>query len=63
MIITATSEKDAHRVKRWLKRNKYEYKYSVYWSEEWRRGEEVIFLHKGYDSRGRINEDWRGYTL
>lgn len=62
MIITATSNKEAKEVKKVLVALGYKYKYSIYWSEEWNKGDKVVFLHKGYNNRGDINPEWRGYV-
>ena len=63
MIITAVSSRDAIEARRWLEENGYSYKYSLYWSEEWRRDESVVFLHKGYSENDTMNHEWRAYTL
>ena len=62
MIITATSQKEALNVKEWLRAMGFKYKMSIYWSEEWRKDDKVIFLHKGYDKNGKLNPEWRGYV-
>ena len=46
MIITATSNKEAKEAKKVLAALGYKYKYSIYWSEEWNKGDKVVFLHK-----------------
>lgn len=62
MIITATNATEAKITREWLKAMGFTYKYSLYWSEEWQKGDRVIFLHKGYNKRGEIMDDWRSYV-
>ena len=62
MIITATSHTEATETKTVLKALGYTYKMSVFWSEEWRKDDKVIFLHKGYDKNGKLNNEWRAYV-
>lgn len=62
MIITATTKEDAYTAREWLVEKGYVYRTSLYWSEEWKNDNHVVFLHKGYDTRGRTNYEWEGYT-
>lgn len=62
MIITATNATEARNSREWLKAMGFTYKCSIYWSEEWRKDDQVIFLHKGYDNNGRLNSEWRQYV-
>lgn len=60
MIITATSYKESHAVKSLLKTLGFEYRGSIYWPEEWRKDDTIVYVHKGYHN-GQVNHEWRAY--
>ena len=62
MIITALSRKEALDAQDWLKASGYQYKGSYFWSEEWKKGDHVIYLHKGFNRNGGIESDWQKYV-
>lgn len=62
MIITAMNKEEAKKAMKWLKAIGFSYKTSIYWSQEWRKGNEVVFLHRGYLANGKPSGDWRKYA-
>lgn len=62
MIITALSKSEAITIQDWLEASGYTYRASYFWSEEWKKGDHTIYLHKGYDRNGRVESDWQKYV-
>ena len=62
MIITALSRAEAVSISEWLIASGYTYKASYYWSEEWKKGDHFIYLHKGYNRHGEVESDWQKYV-
>lgn len=51
MGIMATSEKHARQIIAKLKKQGFEYKMSYCYIQEWRRGDEIVLVGKGYYER------------
>ena len=62
MIITVMSAEEAKKTTQLLKAIGYSYRMSVYWSQEWRKDNEVVFLHRGYLANGKAAGDWQKYA-
>jgi hypothetical protein len=53
MGIMARSEKHARQIIAKLKKQGYEYKMSYCYIQEWRKGDDIVLVGKGYDDRRR----------
>lgn len=58
MIMVATNKNDVIRMTEMLKSMGYEHTGYLWNSQEWRKDDEIIFLHKGYDKEGRTLHEW-----
>ncbi len=63
MIITATSRNEAVKMEQWLADSGYTYKGSLWYSQEWVREDEHVFLHKGYNNNDRVYHEWEAYMI
>lgn len=51
MVITATSEEHARKIFKKLEKEGFEYKMTYCYIQEWRRGDEVVLVGKGYNDK------------